>query len=43
MRDVEDFYGDMDFKITGTADGVTAVQMDTKNERIKYGYSKGNI
>ncbi len=30
MRDVEDFYGDMDFKITGTADGVTAVQMDTK-------------
>jgi len=30
MQGVEDFYGDMDFKITGTADGVTAVQMDTK-------------
>jgi len=30
MQGVEDFYGDMDFKITGTKDGVTAVQMDTK-------------
>ena len=30
MQGIEDFYGDMDFKITGTADGVTAVQMDTK-------------
>jgi polyribonucleotide nucleotidyltransferase len=30
MQGVEDFYGDMDFKITGTRDGVTAVQMDTK-------------
>ncbi len=30
MQGVEDFYGDMDFKITGTRDGVTAVQMDNK-------------
>ena len=30
MQGVEDFYGDMDFKITGTKDGVTAVQMDNK-------------
>jgi polyribonucleotide nucleotidyltransferase len=30
MQGVEDFYGDMDFKIIGTTDGVTAVQMDTK-------------
>lgn len=30
MQGVEDFYGDMDFKVTGTRDGVTAVQMDTK-------------
>lgn len=30
MQGVEDFYGDMDFKVTGTADGVTAVQMDNK-------------
>jgi DNA polymerase III epsilon subunit family exonuclease len=26
----EDAYGDMDFKVTGTADGVTALQMDIK-------------
>jgi polyribonucleotide nucleotidyltransferase len=30
MQGVEDFYGDMDFKVTGTRDGVTAVQMDNK-------------
>lgn len=30
MQGVEDFYGDMDFKITGTRDGITAVQMDNK-------------
>ncbi len=28
--DIEDFAGDMDFKITGTADGITALQMDMK-------------
>lgn len=26
----EDHYGDMDFKVTGTKDGITAVQMDVK-------------
>ena len=26
----EDHYGDMDFKITGTQDGITAIQMDLK-------------
>ncbi len=26
----EDHYGDMDFKVTGTRDGVTAIQMDVK-------------
>jgi len=30
MQGVEDFYGDMDFKVTGTKDGITAVQMDNK-------------
>jgi len=34
MQGVEDFYGDMDFKIAGTADGVTAVQMDTKTQGL---------
>lgn len=26
----EDFYGDMDFKVTGTRDGITAIQLDCK-------------
>jgi len=30
----EDHYGDMDFKVTGTRDGVTALQMDIKMEGI---------
>lgn len=30
----EDHYGDMDFKVTGTHDGITALQMDIKIEGI---------
>jgi len=30
----EDHYGDMDFKVTGTRDGITALQMDIKVENI---------
>ena len=30
IADAEDFAGDMDFKVTGTANGITAVQMDMK-------------
>lgn len=30
IQGLEDFAGDMDFKVTGTKDGVTAVQLDTK-------------
>jgi polyribonucleotide nucleotidyltransferase len=30
IRDVEDFWGDMDFKVTGTNKGVTAIHMDNK-------------
>src|SRR5690606_42064147 len=30
IRGSEDALGDMDFKVTGTADGVTALQMDIK-------------
>ncbi len=30
IKDMEDFYGFMDFKVAGTRDGVTAIQMDTK-------------
>ena len=30
IEGLEDHLGDMDFKVTGTADGITAVQMDMK-------------
>jgi polyribonucleotide nucleotidyltransferase len=30
LQDEEDFGGDMDFKVTGTAAGITAIQMDIK-------------
>jgi polyribonucleotide nucleotidyltransferase len=30
----EDFTGDMDFKVAGTKDGVTAIQLDTKLKGI---------
>lgn len=30
IEGVEDFYGDMDFKVAGTESGITAIQMDTK-------------
>ncbi len=30
LQGLEDFAGDMDFKVAGTRDGVTAIQMDTK-------------
>ncbi|MNK59874.1 Polyribonucleotide nucleotidyltransferase [compost metagenome] len=32
----EDHLGDMDFKVTGTADGITACQMDIKIEGLRY-------
>jgi polyribonucleotide nucleotidyltransferase len=30
LQGYEDFYGDMDFKVAGTPDGITAIQLDTK-------------
>lgn len=30
IQGLEDFYGDMDFKVAGTKDGITAIQMDLK-------------
>ena len=32
----EDYLGDMDFKVTGTADGITACQMDIKVKVLSY-------
>jgi polyribonucleotide nucleotidyltransferase len=34
IQGIEDNYGDMDFKIAGTAKGITAMQMDTKLKGI---------
>jgi polyribonucleotide nucleotidyltransferase len=36
LQDVEDGPGGMDFKITGTEDGITAMQMDTKTEGLTW-------
>ncbi len=36
MRAVEDFYGEMDFKIAGTKNGITAIQMDTKLDGLSF-------
>jgi len=30
IQGLEDFFGDMDFKVAGTKDGITAIQMDIK-------------
>ena len=35
IRDAEDFLGDMDLKIAGTIDGITAVQMDIKIQGLE--------
>ncbi len=34
IQGLEDFLGDMDFKVAGTADGITAIQMDIKIKGI---------
>ncbi|MCK5416276.1 polyribonucleotide nucleotidyltransferase [Candidatus Parcubacteria bacterium] len=35
IQDLEDGQGGMDFKITGTSEGITAIQLDTKTNGIK--------
>ncbi len=34
IQGAEDHYGEMDFKITGTNKGITAIQLDVKNEGV---------
>jgi polyribonucleotide nucleotidyltransferase len=36
IQGMEDFSGDMDFKVAGTAEGVTAIQLDTKIHGIPH-------
>jgi polyribonucleotide nucleotidyltransferase len=35
IEGIEDFYGDMDFKITGTTEGITAIQYENKLRGVK--------
>ena len=47
IQGLEDFYGDMDFKVAGTKNGITAIQMDLKvhgltPEIIKEAFAKTN-
>jgi polyribonucleotide nucleotidyltransferase len=34
IQGVEDFHGEMDFKVAGTKEGITAIQMDLKNDGL---------
>lgn len=43
LQDVEDGPGGMDFKIAGTKDGITAVQMDTKTQGLSWDIVKQTI
>ncbi len=48
IQGMEDFSGDMDFKVAGTEDGITAIQLDTKirgltPEIIKQTLSQANV
>ena len=36
IQGLEDFYGDMDFKVAGTKKGITAIQMDIKVDGLSY-------
>lgn len=36
IEGIEDFYGDMDFKVTGTENGITAIQYENKLRGVKF-------
>ena len=36
IQGVEDFHGEMDFKVAGTKSGITAIQMDLKNDGLTH-------
>ncbi len=43
LEGMEDFYGDMDFKVAGTTEGITAVQMDTKLKGLRMEIVKATL
>ena len=36
IQGIEDFFGDMDFKVAGTKNGITAIQVDIKIDGLSY-------
>ena len=40
IQGVEDFHGEMDFKVAGTKAGITAIQMDLKNDGLTHAIIK---
>lgn len=36
IQGIEDFFGDMDFKVAGTTEGITAIQVDTKIHGLSF-------
>ena len=36
IEGIEDFYGDMDYKVAGTANGITAIQLDIKLQGVSH-------
>jgi polyribonucleotide nucleotidyltransferase len=36
IQGIEDFFGDMDFKVAGTVDGITSIQVDIKVDGLSY-------
>ena len=43
IQGVEDFHGEMDFKVGGTKKGITAIQMDLKNDGLTMEISKNAL
>ena len=43
IQGLEDFYGDMDFKVAGTHKGITAIQMDMKIQGLTNAVIKGAL
>ncbi len=43
IQGIEDFFGDMDFKVAGTTEGITAIQVDTKIKGLSKECIKNSI
>lgn len=43
IQGLEDFFGDMDFKVAGTTEGITAIQLDIKINGISFDIIKASL